>query len=632
MPLINLQAVTLSYGVPPLLDSVSLRVEKGERVCLLGRNGAGKSTLLKLISGDLQQDSGELWVGEGVRISRLSQDIPAEASGSVFDQVSGGLGELADWVRQYHDLGQRLGEGTDERLLARLSAVQHRLETAGGWEIERRTERLISRLRLVPDAPFSTLSGGLQRRVLLARALVSEPDLLLLDEPTNHLDIDAIEWLEGFLLEFPGAVLFVTHDRVFQRRLATRILELDRGRLTDWPGDYENYLRRREERMHAETLANVRFDRKLSEEEAWIRQGIKARRTRNQGRVRALAAMREERHRRRVQVGKARLRLREAERSGTLVVEAEGVAYSWGGEPVMQDLSTTILRGDKVGIIGPNGAGKSTLLKLLLGELPPEGGRIRQGTNLQVAYFDQLRAGLEEGKSVQDNVAGGSDQVLVEGRSKHVLSYLKDFLFTADRARQPVSALSGGERNRLLLAKLFARRANLLVMDEPTNDLDAETLELFEELLMDFKGTLLLVSHDRALLNAVVTSTLVFEGRGRVCEYAGGYDDWLRQRPAASATAETAEPKGANRSGQSPLSKGSTGKLSYKAQRELEALPARIESLETEQARLHGRLADSAFYRQEGSAISEGKGRLAAVEAQLEQAYARWEILEELKG
>jgi ATP-binding cassette subfamily F protein uup len=632
MPLINLEAVTLSYGVPPLLDSVSLRIEKGERVCLLGRNGAGKSTLLKLISGDLQQDSGELWVGEGVRISRLSQDIPVEASGSVFEQVSGGLGELGDWVRQYHHLGQRLGEGTDERLLARLSAVQHRLEAAGGWEIERRTERLISRLRLAPDAPFSTLSGGLQRRVLLARALVSEPDLLLLDEPTNHLDIDAIEWLEGFLLQFAGAVLFVTHDRVFQRRLATRILELDRGRLTDWPGDYENYLRRREERMHAETLANARFDRKLSEEEAWIRQGIKARRTRNQGRVRALVAMREERHRRRVQEGKARLRLREAERSGTLVVEAEGVAYSWGGELVVQELSTTILRGDKVGIIGPNGAGKSTLLKLLLGELPPEGGRIRQGTNLQVAYFDQLRAGLEEGKSVQDNVAGGSDQVLVEGRSKHVLPYLRDFLFTADRARQPVSALSGGERNRLLLAKLFARRANLLVMDEPTNDLDAETLELLEELLTNFKGTLLLVSHDRALLNAVVTSTLVFEGRGRVCEYAGGYDDWLRQRPAISATAETAEPKGANRSGQSHLSKGSTGKLSYKAQRELEALPARIESLETEQARLHGRLADPAFYRQEGSAISEEKERLAAVEAQLEQAYARWEILEELKG
>ncbi|MCG6862618.1 MAG: ATP-binding cassette domain-containing protein [Chromatiaceae bacterium] len=628
MPLVNLRSVTLSYGIPPLLERVSFSIDKGERVCLVGRNGTGKSTLLRLISGDIQADGGELRVTEGVRISHLAQDLPATASDSVFDRVAGGLGESADLVREYHDLGRGLGDGTDERLLARLAEVQHRLEASDGWGIEQRTERIISRLRLDPDATFSTLSGGLQRRVLLARALVSDPDLLLLDEPTNHLDLEAIEWLEAFLAEFQGALLFVTHDRVFQQRLATRILELDRGHLTDWPGDYENYLRRREERLHAEALANERFDHKLSEEELWIRKGIKARRTRNEGRVRALEMMREERRQRREQAGKARLRLSEAERSGALVVEAEAVSYDWGGEPVVKDLSTLILRGDKVGIIGPNGAGKSTLLKLLLGALPPSRGRIRLGTNLKVAYFDQLRASLEEDKSLQDNVAGGSDTVVVDGRSRHVLSYLKGFLFTADRARQPVTALSGGERNRLLLAKLFTQPANLLVMDEPTNDLDAETLELLEELLTGFKGTLLLVSHDRALLNAVVTSTLAFEGDGIVREYVGGYDDWLRQRPAIKPTGEAKKPKTNQRPRQKARSEDSSGKLSFKERRELQALPAQIEALETEQAALHERMADPAFYQLEGSAIAAAKERLATVEKQLEQAFARWEILE----
>jgi len=632
MPLITLQSVTLSYGLPPLLENVSLSIDRGERVCLLGRNGSGKSTLLKLIVGDVQPDGGELRVGEGVIVSCLSQDTPAGVSGSVFDRVAGGLGEQGELVREYHDLGRRLGTASDERLLARLAVVQHRLEAAGGWEIEQRTERVISRLRLDPDADFAVLSGGLQRRVLLARALVREPDLLLLDEPTNHLDIDAIEWLEDFLPEFSGALLFVTHDRVFMRRLATRILELDRGRLTDWPGDYENYLRRREERLHAEALANERFDRKLSEEEVWIRQGIKARRSRNEGRVRALKAMREERRERREQMGQARIRLGDAERSGKLVVEAEDVTYSWGGDPVVRDLNTMILRGDKVGIIGPNGVGKSTLLKLLLGEIAPGRGRIRLGTNLQVVYFDQLRASLEDDKSVQDNVAGGSDKVTVDGRSKHVLSYLKDFLFTPERARQPVKALSGGERNRLLLARLFTRPANLLVMDEPTNDLDAETLELLEDLLTGFAGTLLLVSHDRALLNAVVTSTLVFEREGRVREYVGGYDDWLRQRSVAEPAPRNAkshkpvQPKSASKDKPTP------GKLSYKDGRELDALPARIEALETEQAELHARMADAAFYQEAREVISAAKDRLSAVEVELEDAYARWETLEELKA
>lgn len=630
MSLINLQSVTLSFGSPPLLDGVSFSIDRGERVCLLGRNGTGKSTLLKLIEGEAHADSGELRVEEGVTISRLTQEIPADLSGSVFDQVAGGLGELGRLVREYHNLGKCLEQGADERSLARLSSVQHRLEAAHGWGIEQRTERVVSRLRLDPDAEFSALSGGLQRRVLLARALVREPDLLLLDEPTNHLDIEAIEWLEDFLPEFPGALLFVTHDRVFLRRLATRILELDRGHLTDWPGDYENYLRRRDERLHAESVAAARFDRKLLQEEVWIRQGIKARRTRNEGRVSSLEAMREEHRQRRAPMGQARVRLNEAERSGRLVVEAKDVAYSWGGEPVVRDLDTLILRGDKVGIIGPNGVGKSTLLRLLLGELAPESGCIRHGTNLQVAYFDQLRASLEDDRSVEDNVAGGSAKVTVNGRSKHVLSYLKDFLFTPDRARQPVSALSGGERNRLLLARLFSQPANLLVMDEPTNDLDAETLELLEDLLTSFAGTLLLVSHDRALLNAVVTSTLVFEGGGRVREYVGGYDDWLRQRPATVPTTESPKPGKPAQPKPPPAGRRTPGKLSYKDRRELESLPSQIESLEEEQERLHASMADSSFYRKGGEAISEAKDRLAAVEAQLEEAYGRWEALEEL--
>ncbi|MEA3273933.1 MAG: ATP-binding cassette domain-containing protein [Pseudomonadota bacterium] len=629
MPLITLQSITLSYGLPPLLEDVSLSVDKGERICLLGRNGTGKSTLLKVIAGEVQPDAGACRVGEGVTIARLSQEIPEGIAGRVFDVVADGLGELGALVREYHDLGRRLAGAADERLLARVAAVQQRLEAGGGWEIEQRTERVISRLRLDPDVNFADLSGGLQRRVLLARALVTEPDLLLLDEPTNHLDIDAIDWLEGFLPELPGALLFVTHDRLFLQRVATRILELDRGRLTDWPGDYENYLRRREERLHAEAVANARFDRKLSEEEVWIRQGIKARRTRNEGRVRDLKAMRDERRGRREHSGQARIRLAEAERSGRLVVEADGVAYSWGGAPVVRDFSTLILRGDKVGVIGPNGAGKSTLLKLLLGQLAPATGEIRLGTNLQVAYFDQLRAQLDESRSVQDNVAGGSDKVVIDGHSRHVLSYLKDFLFTPDRARQPVSALSGGERNRLLLAKLFTQPANLLVMDEPTNDLDAETLELLEELLIGFKGTLLLVSHDRALLNAVVTSCLVFEGEGWVREYVGGYDDWLRQRPAAAPAVPRASSDKAPRA--KPARTRTPSKLGYKEQRELEALPAHIEALESEQERLQGRLSDPDFYQQAGDAISAAKDRLAELEVELDGVYERWEALEALK-
>ncbi len=654
MPILSLRNVSLAYGQPPLLEGVSFELDKGERACLIGRNGTGKSTLLRILAREAQPDSGEVWMRDGMTVARLTQEVPEGLSGRVFDLVAGGLGELGDLVREYHDLSHRLEEGgvgesgTEDggELLARLARVQHQLEAAGGWEIEQRTERTLSRLDLDPEADFASLSGGWQRRVLLARALVREPDLLLLDEPTNHLDIQAIDWLEGFLPEFPGALLFVTHDRLFLRKLATRILELDRGRLSDWPGDYDNYLRRREERLHAEAVANARFDRKLSEEEVWIRQGIKARRTRNEGRVRALKALREERRQRRELQGTARLRLGEAERSGKLVVEAEGVSYAWGGAPVVRELNTLILRGDKVGIIGPNGVGKSTLLKLLLGELEPVAGRIRRGTNLQVAYFDQQRAQLDEDKTVLDNVAGGSEKVTINGQSRHVLSYLKDFLFTPDRARQPVRALSGGERNRLLLARLFTQPANLLVMDEPTNDLDSETLELLEELLLNFEGTLLLVSHDRALLDAVVTSTLVFEGEGQVTEYVGGYEDWLRQRPpliakSANKSAKSPKPTPAvagneallPAAGQAPEKVApKRDKLGFKEQRELESLPARIEALEAELDSLRSRMGEASFYQQSGAAIAQMRERLAALEMELAAAYERWEILEARKG
>lgn len=627
MAVLILRDITLSYGLPPLLERVHLSIDRGERVCLIGRNGTGKTSLLRIIAGEVEADGGQRILNEGAQVALLSQEVPPGLAGSVFEVVAGGLGEQAALVRGYHEASRALAQG-EAGALGRLAALQHRLEASGGWAIEQRVETVLSRLGLEADGAFEALSGGLQRRVLLARALVREPDLLLLDEPTNHLDIDAITWLEAFLADYGGALLFITHDRMFLRRLATRILELDRGTLTDWPGDYDNYLRRREERRHAEAVANARFERKLSEEEVWIRQGIKARRTRNEGRVRALEAMREERRRWRTQPGQARMLLQEAERTGRLVVEAEGLRYAWEGKPLVRDLSTLILRGDRVGIIGPNGSGKTTLLRLLLGDLTPDGGRVRHGTNLEIAYFDQMRGQLEEDKPVQDNLAGGSDKISIRGASKHVLSYLKDFLFTPERARQPVRALSGGERNRLLLAKLFARPANLLVLDEPTNDLDAETLELLEELLGEFQGTLLIVSHDRALLNNLVTSTLALEGEGVVREYVGGYDDWLRQRPppappvtpkrsAAPVTAARPQPK--------------ADRLSFKEQRELEALPGQIEVLDQELEALRTRLSDPGFYQQTGEAVAGAMARLQALEVELEGVYTRWEALESRK-
>lgn len=623
MALITLRNIQLSFGGPVLLEHVDLSIDSGERVCLLGRNGAGKSTLMKVIAREIAPDDGDIVLHQGACVARLEQEVPGRFAGTVFEVVADGLGELGDLVKRYHEISAALETGTGADLLKQLEWVQHELEAVNGWQKEQRVETVISRLSLDPDLRFEQLSGGLKRRVMLARALVQEPDLLLLDEPTNHLDIEAIDWLEEFFLNYGGTLLFVTHDRVFMQKLATRIIELDRGQLTDWPGDYPNFLRRKDEMLNAEEKASQRFDKKLAQEEVWIRQGIKARRTRNEGRVRALKQMREERSQRREREGVVSMSMQGVERSGKLVVEVENLGYAWGDIPVIKGFSTSIMRGDKVGIIGPNGSGKTTLLNLLLGRLDPQEGTVNLGTKLEIAYFDQLRGELKEQLSVQDNLADGSDKVEINGVSKHVISYLQDFLFTPDRVRQPVSSLSGGERNRLMLAKLFSRPFNVLVMDEPTNDLDMETLELLEEILLEYQGTLLLVSHDRTFLNNVVTSTLVFEGEGRVMEYVGGYDDWLRQRVRPDS-----ERKAATKTGDKPTPVSKPKKLSYKDQRELAGLPQKIEQLDAALAELHAAMADPGFYPQDGAIQAEASKRLEQLEQELEQAYARWGLLE----
>ena len=628
MALLRMRDISLGFGGPPLLDQAPLQIEAGERLCLVGRNGAGKSTLMKLIAGELQPDSGTIERAQNLRITRLTQEVPQGLHGSIYDVVAGGLGKLGDLLHRYHELILKLAEGSDERLLTELEQVQHDLEAANGWQLQQQVETVLSRLQLDANLAFDELSGGLKRRVLLARALVIQPDLLLLDEPTNHLDIDSIQWLEEFLLGFSGALLFVTHDRMFLQHLATRILDLERGRLTSWPGDYATYLERKQAALDAEEKLNAEFDKKLAQEEAWIRQGIKARRTRNEGRVRALKALREEHRARRSRLGNAHMQAQEAERSGKLVAEADNISYRYGDQWIVRDFSTSIQRGDRIGIIGPNGAGKTTLLRLLLGQLEPDSGRLHLGTKLEIAYFDQLRSQLDGEKSVIDNLAGGREKITVNGSERHIISYLQDFLFAPDRARTPVKALSGGERNRLLLARLFANPSNLLVLDEPTNDLDVETLDLLEELLLDYQGTLLLVSHDRAFLDNVVTSSLVFEGDARVREYVGGYSDWLRQRQPAKTPAPVARPA-TSAPPAAPATADKPRKRSYKEQRELDSLPQLIEALETERETLHARMADPAFYQQAPTAISAVQDRLTGLETELEQVYARWEALEE---
>jgi len=633
MPLLRLDHLSLAFGHRALLDRVNLEVGRGERVCLVGRNGEGKSSLLRVISGEVSADDGELWVRPGMRVAYLAQEAALDSRDTVFEVVAGGLPKLGQLIADYHHAVAALGHADDAAALQRLSDLQHELEAAGGWQLEQRVESVLSRLALDGDAGFQTLSGGWRRRVLLARALVTEPDVLLLDEPTNHLDIEAITWLEEFMVDYPGALLFISHDRAFVRRLATRIIELDRGQLSSWPGSYDDYLRRKAEQLEVEARHNALFDKKLSQEEAWIRQGIKARRTRNEGRVRALQDLREQRRRRRERTGTADLQLDSGAQSGKLVFEAEHVSVSFDGHTVIRDFSATILRGDRVGIIGPNGAGKSTLIKVLLGELSPDSGTLRCGTRQQVAYFDQQRAQLDPAATVMDSVAGGSQRVVVNGHDRHVAGYLRDFLFPPERLQSPVSTLSGGERNRLLLARLFAQPANLLVMDEPTNDLDVETLELLEELLMEYQGTLLLVSHDRAFLDNVVTTSLVFEGDGVIGEYVGGYSDWQRQRQAAAAPA--VKPAKRQQATQESVVEAAVQqpararKLSYKDQRELDGLPARIERLEAEQAQLEQALAAPGFYQQPEDAVAATLLRLEDVGVELEACYNRWTELEE---
>jgi ABC transport system ATP-binding/permease protein len=600
MSLITVRELRIGFRGPLLLDGVSCQIEPGQRIGLLGRNGAGKTTFLRILSGEVEPDGGQISFAPGTTVSLLPQDVPQDLTGTIHEVVAQGLPAAAD----DHDTA---------------------------WKSQQQLKRILTEMQLEGEARFESLSSGMKRRVLLARALVADPDLLLLDEPTNHLDLAAIEWLEEFLARWKATLVFVTHDRMFLRKLATRILEIDRGRLFDWSCDYDTFLNRKEAALAAEETQNALFDKKLAEEEVWIRTGIKARRTRNEGRVRALEKLRRIRSDRRESSGKVQLAIQESERSGMLVAEVDSVSFAYGERPIVRDFSTSIMRGDKVGIIGPNGAGKTTLLRILLGQLEPQEGSVRLGTNLQVAYFDQLRQQLDDEASVQDNVADGYDTVQVGGGSRHVIGYLRDFLFSPERARLPAKFLSGGERNRVLLAKLFAKPANVIVLDEPTNDLDSETLELLEERLVEFAGTVLLVSHDRTFLNNVVTSTIVFEPGG-AREYFGGYDDWLRQRKPASEpvtlTRRVSEGEASTRQDVQPAKR----RLSFKERQEFEGLPDAIEKYDAEIAALHREMADPQFYQQPGAKIAAKQARLKALDESLAAAYERWAMLDDLRS
>ncbi|RLQ20961.1 ATP-binding cassette domain-containing protein [Seongchinamella sediminis] len=627
MPLLKLDKASLHYGTQVLLDEVELSITRGDKLGLLGRNGAGKTTLLKVLAGEQALDSGERWLRPGTRLARLQQTLPQADDLTVYDVVAGGLEEAGELLARYHHLVQ----GEDMDALAR---VQHKLEAVDGWNLQQRVETTLSQLQLPADASMRDLSGGWRRRVALARALVSEPDILLLDEPTNHLDIPAIAWLEEQLRNYRGSLILITHDRRFLQNVVNCIAELDRGHLSLWRGDYRGFLRHREQELAAEERANELFDKKLAQEEAWIRQGIKARRTRNEGRVRALKAMRDERSQRRERQGRADFGVEEASRSGKIVAELQGVSHAFDDKVILRDFSTIIQRGDRIGIVGPNGAGKSTLVRILLGQLEPDAGTVKLGSKLEIAYSDQLRDQLDPEKNLIDNVCGGQDFIEINGKRRHAISYLGDFLFSPERVRTPAKALSGGEQNRAILARLFSRPANMLVLDEPTNDLDIETLELLEEILLSFEGTVLLVSHDREFMDNVVTSLLVLTGNGEVEEQAGGYSDWearggrlqdaasqaADQRPPAVAAPEPA----ATRTQPEPRKR----KLSYKDQRELDALPARIESLEAEQAGLEVQMSDPGFYQQEHTVVQAVLDEAARIEAELEQALERWAELE----
>lgn len=637
MSLIKIEKAYLSYGLQVILDNLDLTIEKGQRLCLIGRNGTGKSSLLKVIAGEVDLDKGEVVRQGGIRIARLEQDLPEADDRLVFDVVASGLQGVGELLAEYHHLAH--DEALDEAGFARMARLQQEIEAKDGWLLQQNVDEVLTRLGLSADRYMRELSGGWRRRVALAKALVLNPDVLLLDEPTNHLDIAAIEWLEKQLLAFNGAVVFITHDRSLLQALATHIAELDRGNLRYWEGDYQSFLVYREQALAEEARHNELFDKKLAQEEVWIRQGIKARRTRNEGRVRALKSLRETRAQRRELVGKASFSLASGENSGKLVAELTEVSYSWGDKVIVNQFSSSIIRGDRIGLVGANGAGKSTLLKLILGELEPQAGQIKRGTNLKIAYFDQLRDQLDLDKSAVDNIAEGREFIEVDGKSKHIFSYLSDFLFSGERARTPLRALSGGERNRVLLAKLFSKSANLLVLDEPTNDLDVETLELLEEILTDYSGTVLLVSHDRAFLNNLVSSVIAFEGQGQVLEYVGGYDDWLRQGGRWTQE-ETVSLQSGQFAEEKLIEKTTTiveklppksRKLSYKLQKEFEELPRKIETLEEELSRLQGETNAEGFYAQPAPVVEKKLQQLSAAQQLLDECFERWAELEDMQ-
>ena len=628
MAIIGMRDMCWGFGGPPLLENITLQIEKGERVCLIGRNGVGKSSMLKLFSGELFPDSGTVWRQQGITVAALEQDVPPGFDGTIFEVVAEGLGETGRVLAEHNRINRNSASHVTTKPSKRRDELQHRLESGDGWTLLNQIENILSRTRLNPEHMFAGLSAGMKRRTLFARALVRNPDLLLLDEPTNHLDIDTIIWMEAFILRYVKTLLFVTHDRAFLQNIAGRIMELDRGRLVSYSCNYTTYLQRRQAALDAAEKQDDVFDKKLSQEEAWIRKGIKARRTRNEGRVRNLEKMRAAYRARRGKIGDVRLQAQEAERTGKLVIEAKAVSFSYQQTPIVRNLSAVIMRGDKVGIIGPNGVGKTTLLRILLKEISPEAGSVRHGTHLQVAYFDQLRAQLDEHKTVQENIAEGNNFIIFNGQKRHVISHLQDFLFSPERCRTPVYVLSGGERNRLMLAKLFARPANVLVLDEPTNDLDAETLELLEELLLEYQGTLLLVSHDRAFLNNVVTSTIVFEADGQVIEYAGGYDDWLSQKPQRNEPTAALK-NGAQKIRPKPIPH-KPAKLGYMQKRELNDLPQKIDALETSQKELYEAMSDPLFYKKSKEEIARAKADLDRVANEIETAYLRWQELEEM--
>jgi ATP-binding cassette subfamily F protein uup len=630
MPVAALDEVSLAFGHVPLLDRVALSLDAGERVALIGRNGTGKTSLLKLLAGAAQPDDGRIWRQPGLRVAWVAQEPQLDADQSVFEAAAEGLGEMRTLLSDY-DAAAHAVEAGDSNALAQLERLSTQLDAVDGWRLRSRVESAITRLRLAAHAPVATLSGGQRKRLVLARALVAEPELLLLDEPTNHLDVDSIEWLEELLRGFPGALLFVTHDRVFLDRVANRIVELDRGRLANFPGSFAAYRDRKAQQLAEEAVQQEKFDRVLAQEEVWIRRGVEARRTRDAGRVRRLEQLRRERDARRERLGSVALALEEGERSGKLVAELTHVSKSFGNKPVVQDFSCRILRGDKVGLIGPNAAGKTTLIRLILGDLAPDAGRVRLGTKLAIAYFDQFRAQLDEESSVFDTVGQGSDYVEVGGARKHVMSYLGEFLFAPQRVRSPVKSLSGGERNRLLLARLFSKNANVLVLDEPTNDLDLETLELLEGLLQEYAGTVLLVSHDRAFLDNVVTQVIAYDGGGRWIENPGGYEEWARVLSARASRAAVTRPPESSKRAEPPRA-ARQARLSYKEAQELEQLPARIEALEREQAELTRRLADADVYRSDPDSVKTAAARHAEVEELLLQLLARWQALEDKQG